>query len=287
MFLGLQSSNDSSTLVSVTSFPGKESRMTTVDFITALFYEVDEQMRTIPKHPEAHLWPSEVVTLGLLHALKGVGNRAFYRWLTRDYRALFPQLPERTRLFRLFKTHQDWTQVFLAAPTVLGVIDAYGIELIHPIREGRSPQEMGRKGVSNHRWIVGGKLCLVLNQWGFIVAWECATANVADNTFQWLIRQFEERMIILSDTGFHAAEGDPANLKLCQRGAWEDRMLVETVLSMLTVVCYFKKVMHRVWAYFQARLAFTLAAFNVLVQWHGLQPNASGFVPLSIAEFSL
>ena len=44
--------------------------MTTVDFITALFFEVDEQLRTIPKHPEAHLWPSEVVTLGLLHALK-------------------------------------------------------------------------------------------------------------------------------------------------------------------------------------------------------------------------
>src|SRR5881296_4504263 len=57
--------------------------MSTVEFITALFYEVDEQLRTIPKHPEAHLWPSEVVTLGLLHALKGVGNRAFYRWLTR------------------------------------------------------------------------------------------------------------------------------------------------------------------------------------------------------------
>ena len=113
--------------------------MTTIDFITALFYEVDEQLRTIPKHPEAHLWPSEVVTLGLLHALKGVGNR----------------------------------------------------------------------------------------------------------------------------------------------------MLVETVLSMLTLVCHLKKVMHRGWAYFQARLAFTMAAFNVLVQWHGLQPYASGFVPLSIAEFSL
>jgi hypothetical protein len=62
--------------------------MTTVDFITALFYEVDEQLRAIPKHPEAHLWPSEVVTMGLLHALKGVGNRAFHRWLTRDYRPL-------------------------------------------------------------------------------------------------------------------------------------------------------------------------------------------------------
>ena len=64
-------------------------------------------------------------------------------------------------------------------------------------------------------------------------------------------------------------------------------MLVETVLSMLTLVCHFKQVMHRVWEYFQARLAFTMAVFNVLVQWHGLRPNASGFVPLSIAEFSL
>src|SRR5882672_630194 len=74
---------------------------------------------------------------------------------------------------------------------------------------------------------------------------------------------------------------------ICERGEWEDRMLVETVLSMLTLVCHFKKVMHRGWAYFQARLAFTMAAFNVLVQWHGFQPHASGFVPLSMAEFSL
>ena len=96
--------------------------MTTWDLIIALFYHVDEQLHDMPKHPEARLWPSEVVTLGLLHALKGVGNRAFHRWLTRDYRPLFPRLPERTRLFRLFKTHQDWTRVFLASPTVLGVI---------------------------------------------------------------------------------------------------------------------------------------------------------------------
>src|SRR6266481_8182526 len=94
------------------------------------------------------------------------------------------------------------------------------------------------------------------------------------------------RSLPSSDTGFHAAEGDPSNLTLCQRGEWQDRMLVETVLSMLTLVSHLKKVRHRGWAYFQARLAFTMAAFNVLVQWHGFQPNASGFVPLSIVEFS-
>src|SRR2546426_838355 len=156
-----------------------------------------------------------------------------------------------------------------------------------PVRSSPWGCCMPSKAGATGRSIVGGNLCLLLNQWGLIVAWACATANVADNTFQWLIRQCEEQMIILSDTGFHAAEGDPTNLKLCQRGEWEDRMLVETVLSMLTLVCHLKKVMHRGWAYFQARLAFTMAAFNVLVQWPGFQPYASGFVPLSIAEFSL
>src|SRR5262245_16374235 len=103
--------------------------MTTVEFIIALFCHVDTHLHDVPKHPQASLLPSEVLTLGLLHALKGVGNRPFYRWLTRDYRPLFPRLPERTRLFRLFKTHPAWTQTFLASPTVLGVIDTYGIEL--------------------------------------------------------------------------------------------------------------------------------------------------------------
>ena len=59
------------------SFPSYKSRMTTGDMIIALFYHVDEQLHDLPKHPEARLWPSEVITLGLLHALKGVGNRAF------------------------------------------------------------------------------------------------------------------------------------------------------------------------------------------------------------------
>src|ERR671931_2018996 len=99
------------------TLPGTEESMpTTSEFITALFCQVDDHLPAIPKHPEAHLWPSEVVTLGLLHALKGVGNRAFYRWLTRDYRPLFPRLPERTRPFSFLQSHRDCPPVFMAAP---------------------------------------------------------------------------------------------------------------------------------------------------------------------------
>jgi hypothetical protein len=116
--------------------------MTTEDFIIELFCRIDDQMKGIPKHPQANLYPSEIVTLAVLFAIKGVGNRAFYRWLVRDWLGLFPKLPERTRLFRLFKAHQAWTDRFLADPTVLGVADTYGIELLHPYREGRSVKQI-------------------------------------------------------------------------------------------------------------------------------------------------
>ncbi len=138
--------------------------MTSQDCIIALFYAVDQEMLEVPKHPDAKLYPSEVVTLALLCASKGGATRAFYRWLTHDYLPLCPQVPERTRLARLLKTHTAWTTRFLVAPTVLGVADSYGIALIHPMRAGRSPAQIGKKGQSNHRWIVGGKVCLILNQ---------------------------------------------------------------------------------------------------------------------------
>jgi len=257
-----------------------------------------------------------VVTLGLLFAFKGVGNRAFYRWIKRDYLPLFPHLPERTRLFRLFAfaaaAHREWTNRFLAEPTIMGAAgasDTYGIELIHPIREGRSPRQIGRKGLSNRRWIEGVKLALVVNQWGLAVGWDSDTANHKDNIFRPLVAQYEEEMVVLTDTGFHTTPkkgGDPLNMKVCQPDTWNERMVIEDVFAMLTTVCHLKKIGHRVWAYVRARLlrastsltcehvsyvrarlAFVVAAFNLLTQWNGLQPDEAGVVHLSIAQFTL
>jgi len=261
--------------------------MTTEDFISELFYRGDEALRGVAKHPQASLWPSEVVTLGVLFALKGVGTRAFSRWVSREWRGLFPTLPERTRLVRLFATHRTWTAECLAAPSVLGVVDSSGIELFHPRREGRRAQQIGRNGKSNRRWSVGGKLCLLLNPLGSVVAWDWAGTNAPNPAFQPLSEAFGEAMGVLSDTGFHAKEGDSANLKLWARSHCNTRMLVETVLSMLTGVWHLKQGAHRPWGAVQARFAFTLATFNLLVQWHGLQLDAQGFIHLSLAEFSL
>jgi hypothetical protein len=262
--------------------------MTTIDFITELFCRVDDEFEPIQKHSQAKLYPSEVVTLALLYALKGRGQRAFWRWLVRDYRPLFPNLPHRTRLFRLFNSHQHYIAYFLADPSMIGVIDSYGIELLHPSREGRSPKQIGKKGKSNHRWIVGGKLCYLVNHLGLVVSWACDTANVYDGSaFQRLVDEVADYMVVFSDIAFEKVDWHPTNLRLCKRDEWNVRMLVETVLSMLTYVCDFKHSRHKVWDYFETKVGFTMALFNILVQWHGFRPDETGFVSLSIAEFNL
>lgn len=210
--------------------------MTSVDCITDVFCRVDEHMLDVPKHPQANLYPSELVPLALRFALKGVGPRAFPRWLTRDYRPLVPHLPHRTRLFRLFATHRAWADYCLAQPTVLGVADSYGIVVLHPIREGRSARHIGRNGTSNHRWIVGGNLAYVVNQMGVIVAWDGSPANLHDTAVHALSADFQHAMVVVTDTGLHAKAGDPPNLKPCKRGTWHGRMVIETVVSMLTTV---------------------------------------------------
>ena len=153
----------------------------------------------------------------------------------------------------------------MAEPSLIGVIDTYGIELIHPRRDGRSKRQIGRKGISNQRWIVGGKRCLLHNHLGLIVNWDCDTANVYDGTaFQHLVDGVSDQMVVFADEGFAKVEAS-SNLRLCRRGEWNSRMLIETILSMLTLD--FKKVMHRRWSYFKTRVGFTMALFNLLVQW--------------------
>ena len=264
--------------------------MTTVDFITELLCRVDDMMSDVPRHRQAKLHPSEVVTLAMLFCIKGVGNRAFYRWISNNHRPEFPALPERTRLFRLFAAHKEWADRFLSEPTVLGIADSYGIELTQPIRQGRSPRQIGRFGISNKRWIMGSKWCLVINRVGLAVGWDCDSANVKDNVFRPLVGQFEGQMIVFTDTGFHTKPkkgGDPPNMKVCRKATWNERMLIERVFAMLTTVCHIKRMAHRTWPYLRARLAFMAATFNLLVQWNGSHLDELGNPHLSIAHFSL
>ena len=95
-------------------------------------------------------------------------------------------------------------------------------------------------------------------------------------------------MIILTGTpAFTGPRGDPANVKICRRGQWNVRMIVETTFSMLTNVWNSKQMRHLTWRGFEAHLSYLTAAFNILVNWNGLKPDENGRIHRSIARFTL
>jgi hypothetical protein len=269
--------------------PERRNLMTTDDIILHIFYLVATSLPEIRRHSQAKLYPSELVTIGILFSLKGGYFRAFYRWLKRDYGDWFGDgtLPERTRLQRLLKTHQAWCSLLLADPTFFTVIDSYPIELIFPIREGRSDQQVGKKGRDKGRWSVGIKFCWLLNEFCRVVAWDWATMNVYDKHFHPIVEPLIGKTIVLADYGFRDQDGVPENMKICKKGTWNERMCVETTLSMVTIVCDLKRIRNRLPKYIQARLAYVVAMFNILLDlFHQLHPEADHF-KMSIAEFSL
>ena len=261
--------------------------MTTEDIIIHIFYHVDNGLGQVAKDPCEKLYPSEVVTIGILFALKSGRFRAFYRWLNRDFAALFGGLPDRTTLMRQMRDYQHLTDHPLAQPSVLNVVDSYPIELIFPIRAGRTKHQVGTKSRDKGRWSVGVKLCWILNRFGQVCGWTWDKMNCPDQCFLEFLEEYDQQAIILADWGFRSANGVPDPVKLCKKGTWNDRMMVETSFSLLTVVCHAKKIYHRVEAYIEARLAYTVAMFNICLKlFHDLHPLESAF-KMSIAEFSL
>jgi hypothetical protein len=258
-----------------------------------LFVRVDDAMPEIQKHPLAKLHPSEAVTIGLLYALRGSSFRAFYRWLRRELRSLFPHLPERTRLHRVLCACAAWTERFLAQPTFFGVLDSYGIELLHPRRCGRTKNQWARIGKSNGRWIAGAKLGLSINNQGQVVNWEVAPANVSDLEFLPLAHALQEQSILLADRGFllsrkpkkaylHKRKGRrrAGNVQVCERGQWPPRRLVETVFALLTQIFALKHLTQRQRPGVVMHVAYAIAAYNICTSWHGA-------VDLHLAQFAL
>lgn len=175
----------------------------------------------------------------------------------------------------------------MSEPSFFTVIDSYPIELIFPIREGRSDQRVGKKSKDKGHWSIGIKLCWLINEMGKIVSGTFIPSNAPDTIFNPLIEPLNGRTIVLADYGFRNQDGIPQPVKLCAKYPWHERMCIETAFSMLTNVCIFKKLKHRAAEYIQARLAFATAMFNVLLElFHTLHPDAGPF-RMSIAMFSV
>jgi hypothetical protein len=252
--------------------------MSTEEIIIRVFCMVDDRMLRVKKHPTARLHPSEIITIGLLFSLKGGKWRPFYRWLAANYRYLFPALPDQSRLFRAIDTWGDVVEEWLGEASTFLVLDTFGIELIHPRREGRSPLQVGKKGLSNGRWIVGVKVAWLINQRGEVVSWAWDTADAPDNAFRELGLAYDEQAIVLCDNGFRMRGEDHHNLKICARGTWNERFTVETDFSWLSELLHAKKLYHRVEHHITRRLTYLAALMNILLTLTPKERSLAEFV---------
>lgn len=249
--------------------------------IIALFCAIAEKLADKDKrHPLAKLYLSEIILCGVLFVLKGSSFRQFYTWLKR--RNLL-NLPERTRLQRLLIKYRHTCNRFLSDPTLFNVMDSFGIEIIHPIREGRSEQsrQVSKKGKSNYRWVVGRKINLAINGNLEVIGYQDETANVCDNHFNKHYRETDG--IMLADNGYREKAGAPDNFKICQRGTWNERMLAETLFSLWTRICKMKYSFHRTIEGFKAKVAYLVTLTSLVFS---LNPKL-GFNKLSMVQWAL
>lgn len=251
--------------------------MPTDELIIGVFCMIDAELGAVKPHVQAKLWPSEVVTLMLMFAVKGGHYRAFHRWILYNYRSLFPNVPHYSRLLRLFRTHAHFCDQCLASLSTMSIVDTYGIELLHPRREGRSPTQLGRKGKSNGRWIIGVKWAVLINQRGEIVDWCWDPANEHDNTFRALVLTYTDETIGFSDLGFRKKNAVADNFRYCQKGEWNDRYLIECVFRWMTDKFHAKQQFHRVEEYLEMRLRALAAAFNILLKMNNYQYTMTWF----------
>ena len=96
--------------------------MSTEDMLLRIFWIVDEQMADVKKRSDAKLYPSEIVTIGLMIALKGGKYRPFYRWLAANLGIWFPNLPEQSRVHRLLRDYGHYTDRFLLSAALIAKI---------------------------------------------------------------------------------------------------------------------------------------------------------------------
>lgn len=260
--------------------------MTPHDVMIALGSAVAPERLESPQHPEAPLSPRAVVPLALLQAIQGGGPRAFDRGLPRASGALLPPVPERPRWARLLQTHTAWTARWRAAPTVWGVADRDGSALIPPLRAGRSPAPCGTPGTRHQRGRVGGTRCLLLPPWGWMGAWDGATAHRHAPHVHPRLAQGDAQRIGLTATGFQATRGAPANVHVCPRGRGRPRRRVAPVVARRPTVLHRPPVGPRVWASGRARMAWTRAAFTRLARGT-LAMDDENMGRLSSAECSL
>jgi hypothetical protein len=103
-----------------------------------------------------------------------------------------------------------------------------------------------------------------VSQKGDILEWAMDPSNIFDKHFAWIVEHFKVKA--LSDTGFHSKDGAPENLKICHRGKQNERMMLESVFSLIKRLLGLKQIQAKTRQGFELAVSSIFALFNMLLE---------------------
>jgi transposase len=226
------------------------------DLFTAVYITVDDHLKAaclagrlvLPCEPHQKGTYSELMTVALVGDLLGQPYPGvWFDLVKREYRALFPVLPHRTRFYRVMKNlERVWADFALCLPAgLLEADDLYAVDSKPvPICKGsrfKRPRAMveAATGRGSMGWTHGFKLHAVVNTAGLVCRFAVVPANESDMSVARQLLEPDEAGRVLGDKGYQGCgvyAKPRANLK--KLPIWTGlmdatRKRVETVFSSL------------------------------------------------------
>ena len=255
--------------------------MNDIDLTISIFAVIDDIIKSIeidPKPgPEGKLSESEILTLMILQpVLKPFCDlKRFHRWIEHNFKNLFPNFPEYSRITRLFNNNSEYLIVImqkLANLNSFGLIaDGTTVSVMETIRGKFAKSFRNARKVystSKKNWYFGFLLEMIIDSAGNI-----AFVNIGKEAevkqFQKIIEDLQDRWI-LCDRGNR-------NAKVWQ-GFWEDKQIkvkitggkerqwIENIFGFLKNKLGLDKIRVRKMTSFLARLYAILCCYNLKLE---------------------
>lgn len=254
--------------------------MNDIDISIHIFAAIDDIIKSIeldPKPgPKGGLTESEILTLMVLHPILKPFSKlqGFYDWINWNYKYLFPNMPDYTRIKRLFDSNKELIIVvmqklanlnsfgLIADGTCVGVMETIRGKFAKSFRNARFV-----RCASKNEWHYGFILEAIIDQQGMIAFANLGTQaevkqleNLADDLKdRWLLCDAGNR-----GKDIHKRLWDEKQIKIKITGG-KERQWIENVFGYLKEKLGLNKIRVRKTPAFSARVFSILCAYNLIM----------------------
>src|SRR3989339_463502 len=255
--------------------------MNDIDLTIDIFTVIDDIIKSIeidPKPgPKGRLSESEILTLMILQpVLKPFCDlKRFHRWIEHNFKDLFPDIPEYSRITRLFEKHSEYLVVIMqklanlnsfgliADGTTVSVMEAIRGKFAKSFRNARKVYSTSKKN-----WYFGFLLEMVIDKDGAI-AFVSVDTNAEVKQLQNILEDLKDKWV-LGDKGNRSSKKwqefwDNKQIKVKITGG-KERQRIENIFGFLKTKLGLDKIRVRKMSSFLARLYAILCCYNIKLE---------------------